>query len=42
MVAMASPGFSGVGGEPANNGVTKNTVNNHTKALQAVSWLQQH
>ncbi len=28
--------------DPATNGVTKNRVNNHAKALQAVSWLQQH
>ena len=28
--------------DPANQGVTKNTTNNHAKAVQAVSWLQQH
>jgi hypothetical protein len=28
--------------DPANNGVTKNTTNNHAKAVQAVTWLQQN
>ena len=28
--------------DPAQNGVSKNPVNNHAKALQAVNWLKQH